>query len=285
MSIYHEFKSLGIEIIENKYFKWYCQIVEYRLNHQSTDSYTESHHYVPDCVGGEKTVILSSREHFIVHLLLTRFTVRRLKYQMIHALLIFKGNSKRYSNSRLYELNKTEHSRYKCYRNLDDGEYEWFDNVPGDGWIAESKSKGRQWWFNPTTSNKTMSHSCPGDDWILQGNTTGMKTYNNGKRITRSHTHPGDGWCEGGLIKGTTGINNTNFSCYYVLNDMKFESGAEMAKYTGMSETTCRRVCKNYRDDEITLRHIANNKYLQSLTFDPIGMTWGQLGFSFEDVK
>lgn len=67
---------------ENKYTKWYDAIIgkaktEHRVK-MPMDSvnriYYESHHIVPKCMGGTETVLLTAKEHFVCHLLLTKMT-------------------------------------------------------------------------------------------------------------------------------------------------------------------------------------------------------------------
>lgn len=74
---------------ENKYTKWYYTIIhnakrENRSRLPIDDKsyiYYESHHVIPECMGGSETVFLTGREHFICHLLLTKMTDdRRMKY-------------------------------------------------------------------------------------------------------------------------------------------------------------------------------------------------------------
>lgn len=82
--------------IENKYKKWYMNIVESAKN-RSIVGYIEKHHIVPKSLGGndnkENLVSLSAREHFVCHLLLTRFTTGENLHLMRYALGKFIQNS------------------------------------------------------------------------------------------------------------------------------------------------------------------------------------------------
>lgn len=64
--------------VENKYSRWYFKIVE-SARVTPRDGYVEEHHIIPTAMGGlntpENKVRLSAREHFIVHLLLTKMVV------------------------------------------------------------------------------------------------------------------------------------------------------------------------------------------------------------------
>lgn len=65
--------------IQNKYLNWYNSIISKAQNRSTDlDAYYENHHIIPKSFGGtnDKTnlVLLTGREHFICHYLLTKFT-------------------------------------------------------------------------------------------------------------------------------------------------------------------------------------------------------------------
>lgn len=73
---------------ENKYYKWYQQIVS-RANLRVLEGYFEVHHIIPKSLGGtnsiENLVNLTAREHFICHWLLTKcviHNVEKMKYAL-----------------------------------------------------------------------------------------------------------------------------------------------------------------------------------------------------------
>lgn len=109
------------EILENKYYKWYMGIINKRILSQPADGYCESHHIVPKSMRGLDNplnlVKLTSREHFICHLLLTKFTLGRDRISMLYAISCMRMNSSthtsRYFNSRIYEYLKKDFS-YAC---------------------------------------------------------------------------------------------------------------------------------------------------------------------------
>lgn len=76
---------------DNKYTRWYYQIIRRAQARITTsDSYTEIHHIIPKSLGGtnkkSNLVLLSGREHFIVHWLLTKMVNnKKQKYQMWNA--------------------------------------------------------------------------------------------------------------------------------------------------------------------------------------------------------
>jgi hypothetical protein len=95
--------------MKNKYKKWYDAIIK-KAQNKVTEEYTELHHILPRSLGGsnndENLVSLTIREHFICHILLTKFTSGEDRNKMLYAVILMKGgNDKqpRYINSRLYE--------------------------------------------------------------------------------------------------------------------------------------------------------------------------------------
>lgn len=78
-----------MSIIENKYHKWYHNIV---INASNRNKFvgSERHHIIPKSMGGsnDKTnlVYLTAREHLVCHMLLTKFTTGNDKRLMHYAL-------------------------------------------------------------------------------------------------------------------------------------------------------------------------------------------------------
>ena len=97
--------------IDNKYTKWYYQIIE-SAKQNSPSGYTEKHHVIPRCMGGNDNknnlVKLTARQHFICHLLLTKMIEKepylsKLKY----AAILLKSVNGYTISSRLYEQIKS----------------------------------------------------------------------------------------------------------------------------------------------------------------------------------
>ena len=78
-----------MQLVDNKYKKWYDNIV-INAKIRNKTGYTERHHIVPRSLGGtddlSNLVRLTAREHFICHLLLTKFTIGYDKKLMNFAL-------------------------------------------------------------------------------------------------------------------------------------------------------------------------------------------------------
>lgn len=98
--------------LDNKYYKWYKQLTSQKDRELSC--YTEKHHIVPRSLGGsndkDNLVILTAREHFIAHLLLTKCTEGVFKQKMGYALwnMVNRDNGLR-TNSKTYETIRNAH--------------------------------------------------------------------------------------------------------------------------------------------------------------------------------
>jgi hypothetical protein len=100
---------------DNKYSRWYTLIVDNAKNRTLLLDYYEKHHIVPKSIGGannkENLVILTAKEHFVCHLLLTKMLTGSAKRKMIYAFWQLSNqsnaNQRRYkSSSRMYEISR-----------------------------------------------------------------------------------------------------------------------------------------------------------------------------------
>lgn len=90
---------------------WYFNIIDNaearKWTKKTAPCYVEKHHVVPKSFGNKNsaTVCLTAREHYICHLLLTKFTVKEDKMKMCLALnRLVHGNNKNYQvSSLMYE--------------------------------------------------------------------------------------------------------------------------------------------------------------------------------------
>ncbi len=91
----------------NKYEQWYNNIIEKAKNREFQIEVGEKHHIIPKSLGGSdetnNLVVLTLREHFICHVLLTKFKVGQEKYKMIWALHRMAFSEKYKITSRMYE--------------------------------------------------------------------------------------------------------------------------------------------------------------------------------------
>lgn len=107
--------------LNNKYYKWYKELTLKR--DRVLDCYTEKHHIIPKSMGGSNKkynlVILTAREHYIAHLLLTKCVTKEFFGKMNSAYIMMATtkdkNQKRIFNinSKLFESRKVESIKHK----------------------------------------------------------------------------------------------------------------------------------------------------------------------------
>lgn len=132
--------------LDNKYTKWYNSIIE-NSNNRTIDGYTEKHHIIPRSLGGSddssNLAILTAREHFICHLLLTKMTTGNARHKMCFALHMITnarniGEGRYTPTSRLYE--HTKHLFREAVNAM------WTEEKrKRHGEITGAKAKGRKW--------------------------------------------------------------------------------------------------------------------------------------------
>ena len=99
------------------YLKVYCNLIRKAENRTLPKGYTEKHHTFPKSIFGKnkRIVVLTSREHYIAHILLQKICEKRygLKHKNTQKMLCAHINMKskeRYFNSYLYENAKVKRS-------------------------------------------------------------------------------------------------------------------------------------------------------------------------------
>jgi len=93
---------------QNKYTKWYYNIVSAALNCdriKGKDTYYEKHHIIPKSFSGSNSkdnlVLLTAREHYMCHLLLPQMMVEPIKAgKMVYAFVRMKHKCK---NSKMFD--------------------------------------------------------------------------------------------------------------------------------------------------------------------------------------
>jgi len=106
---------VDVMFINNKYKSWYDSIIQ-KAKVRNLFGYKEKHHILPRCLGGkdnqENLVELTAREHFIVHMLLCKFTKGEAKRSMLyafHAMSYYKKDGRDYKiNSRVAQKLRLE---------------------------------------------------------------------------------------------------------------------------------------------------------------------------------
>lgn len=156
---------------DSKYTKWYFSIVNNRkVNPILNSSYKEIHHIIPKKMGGsndkENLIALTPREHFIVHLLLTKMTKGLDKKYMFHALNLMAYTRKVKLTSITYSYIKENYSKENSgYKNIIFGKIG--ENHPAFGYkhtqehkkYISNKLKGRK---HKEESIKKMSDKAKG---------------------------------------------------------------------------------------------------------------------------
>lgn len=105
-----------METINNKYKVWHDNIIARGKNRVLT-GYQEKHHIIPKSLGGsdskDNLVALTLREHFIVHILLCKFTINKSRIKMLnalHAMMFFTTKKRKVkTSSRIVESLRTEY--------------------------------------------------------------------------------------------------------------------------------------------------------------------------------
>lgn len=215
--------------LNNKYTKWYYNLIYHARSRNEVSGYTEVHHIIPVCMykynnrsaksqgflldnpnSADNLVVLTYREHLIAHWLLVKMVDRIWKFKMEAALSQF-----RFKRDQITSL---EASRIKCaIIDRQKGLFWWnngttqilSDQCPNEeytrGMIAKS-SQGKVLWHNGYVN--IMSKDCPGSEWKLgkapgTNSSKGVKWWNNGSINVQSRTSPGDEWLPG-RFKTTT---------------------------------------------------------------------------------
>lgn len=106
--------------IDNKYTRWYYNIVNAALSRTTLADYTEKHHIIPKSLGGNNSlsnlVNLTAKEHFVCHRLLTKMVCEATdKIKMHNAafqMSVRSSNQDRYKiTARTYEVLKRNKSK------------------------------------------------------------------------------------------------------------------------------------------------------------------------------
>lgn len=126
--------------LDNKYYKWYQQLTS--KQNRSLDCYTEKHHIIPRSMGGEDSkenlVVLTAREHYIAHLLLTKCVKKSYRGKILCAYIMMAQvkdrNQERFYkiNSRIFESRKIESNKLKMgYRHTKEAREKISKNLKG----------------------------------------------------------------------------------------------------------------------------------------------------------
>jgi hypothetical protein len=92
--------------VDNKYTRYYYRIIKGAQDREPLLGYFEEHHIIPESLGGltvaTNLVLLSAREHFVCHLLLTRMTAGNNKSKMCYAARLMSNTRRLSVSSKMY---------------------------------------------------------------------------------------------------------------------------------------------------------------------------------------
>ena len=97
--------------LNNKYTKWYNNIITKAEQKVNRNGYHEKHHIIPKSIGGSNDesnlIYLTAKEHFVCHLLLTKMFDGEYKSKMIRAFWMIatmgnKNQERKKVGSRIY---------------------------------------------------------------------------------------------------------------------------------------------------------------------------------------
>lgn len=144
------------------YQKHYDRLIE-RARGRVINGYTERHHVIPRCLGGDDTpenlVELTAEEHYLAHLLLVKIHPEH-KGLVWAAIMMTGHNSGQRNNNKMYGWLRRKHSQLAKQRKG-----------------AKNGSYGKKWFHNPVTYDnlRCLPEECP--DGYVQGRYIKRKSY------------------------------------------------------------------------------------------------------------
>lgn len=290
------------EFTDNKYLKWYKQIIqkaqsEYR--EKSAESYYENHHILPRSMYPEhinqpwNQVLLTAREHFLVHWLLIKFTKGKQKFSAVCGFSSFNRSKspKRKYTSHQYEMIRKNVSRclkeryrdktkHPCYgRVVSESHKESLRKVMTGRIVSEEtrkkigeKSKGR---------GKGVLKSKEHREKISQANKGKVTSEETRRKLSEINKGKGNPQ----YLKHGAGKDNCRFQGYYITPFGTFESIQQIMNNVPNIKYSVIRKCKDH--NQIISRYAYNASSFLKLYFDKsiIGKTYKDIGFYFVYVK
>ena len=280
-----------MEIIENKYYKIYQRLV----NQDSDGDNMERHHIVPRSLGGtdeiDNLVWLTTREHYIAHLLLTKFTVGQERSKMVYACnMMCQTRDGLKVNSRLYEYIRKEHSLIvskqmsgknnpnfgnpKNYKHSDDIKAKISKANKGRVVSNETKAKISKFQKSREHLPLTENHKLAISEGLNRYIELNPVHFNKGKKHSDKSRKQ--------MSESRTGEKHFTFKGYYITPFGKFSS-VKKATNDLLSATAVRNWCKN-SEKTINGNNFRHSKFLRSLEESPIGKTFKELGFDYIEL-
>lgn len=165
--------------IDNKYTKWYYNIVATaKIN--SKIGYVEKHHIIPKSLGGkhnkENLVLLSAREHYVCHKLLTKMVTDNAKYKMLEAFSIFSNNKNRTLRFSSKDISMMREANAIASKHRNQGNEYWKMRKPDDEntkLLKSDNAKRSRWVNNGFEERFSLEH----EKLILSGYVYGRMPY------------------------------------------------------------------------------------------------------------
>lgn len=249
---------------ENKYTNWYFSIIEKskKLKRSKNESvYYERHHIIPKSLGGtdlvDNLVLLTAKEHFVCHLLLTKMTTGRNLIKMKRVLVLFSDNYSK--NSRMYEIS----CRYMS-ESMTGENNPMYKKIP---W-----NKGKK---NHMSKEKYKNVLNAAKKWREDGGMDGEYRKKISDSLKGVPKPVGFGAKISNAIKGE---NHWSFSGYYHTPLGVFPNSTSIEDV--IPNQLVRRWCKN--SNKIISKHsYSQSSYLKSLGSSVIGKTYKDIGFYY----
>ena len=211
----------------------------------------------------KNTVLLTAKEHFVCHHLLTKFTKGKDNLRMLKALTQFQRdgkNTNRNITARQFQIIKEANSKSMSGKNNPSfGKDPWNKGIKSSPHIIKAAREGAKRWRD----NGGMS----------------QEYKNKISKALKGRKKP-DGFGEK-LSKAISGKNHYRFKGYYHTPHGKLTASTEIEDI--IPNHLVRRWCKN-SSKIISRSSYSQSDYLQSYGPDIIGLTFEELGFYYEPI-
>ena len=166
----------------NKYTKWYFQIIERSFKRETPLVY-EKHHIIPSSIGGKDVSnnfsLLTPREHYLVHLLLTRMCIKtnHVKKMIYAADMMLCRFFHKQRTSRLYEYISVTRRQLQSKRNKKDNSHSRLHSIENTEKAAITKVSRKYTAWNNGVSNINGASNGKRGEYKVRELATGRRRY------------------------------------------------------------------------------------------------------------